>query len=214
MLKASISLWSADMANLEAEIRRAEPYADMFHIDVADGHYAPTLLFFPDLVSAIRGKTLVPFEVHLITERPEQWIEPFSEAGANSLIVYPDVVADPGSMIDAIKKRGMGLGVSLKIDQPVTLLSPYWKDLDVAVILGTEVGIKGVTTVVEGTYEKIRELARERKRRGLTFEIEADGGIRRETVPLLHGAGADIVVPGSLMFKNDMAEISRWFRSL
>ena len=86
MLKCSTSLWSADMANLAAEIRRVEDFSERFHLDVADGHYAPTMLFFPDLVSALRPHTKLPFEMHLMTTEPLEWIEPFAAAGADIII--------------------------------------------------------------------------------------------------------------------------------
>ena len=86
MLKCSTSLWSADLANLAAEIKRVEPYTERFHLDVADGHYVPSMLFFPDLVKALRKHTSKPFEVHLMTTDPSAWIEPFVEAGADGVI--------------------------------------------------------------------------------------------------------------------------------
>ena len=214
VLKAFVSLWSADLVNLESEIRRAEPYADAFHIDVADGHYAPALLFFPDLVAAIRGKTSVPLEIHLITEKPENWVAPFADAGADAIVFYPDATGDPNHVIDLIEARELSVGMSLAIEHPPAVLAPYLDRLDLAAVIGTGVSVKGIKTVAEGTYEKIRSLAELRARHGLKFEIEADGAIRKSTVPLLRRAGADIVVPGSLMFKNDMGKISRWLRSL
>ncbi|MCA9423850.1 MAG: ribulose-phosphate 3-epimerase [Candidatus Omnitrophica bacterium] len=214
MLKASLSLWSADLSNLESEIKKSEPYADYYHLDVADGRYAETLLFFPDLVKAIRPHTQVPFEIHLICEEPGKWIEPFHEAGADRIIFYPGTPADPVRIVREIQTREMGVGVSLALGQGIEELDPYWDDLEMVVVLGTDVGVKGVVTVAEGTYEKIGALVEERERRGLDFEIEADGAIRKETVPLLANAGADVVVPGSLMFKNDMREIKEWMRGL
>src|SRR2546427_6306393 len=95
MLKCSTSLWSADLSNLGAEVKRVEPYSERFHLDVADGHYVPTLLFFPDLVKALRGKTVVPFEVHLMTDDPLAWVGPFAEAGADIILFCLDSARDP-----------------------------------------------------------------------------------------------------------------------
>src|SRR5438270_10716562 len=106
MLRCSTSLWSADLANLAAEIRRVEPYSERFHLDVADGHYVPTLLFFPDLVKALRPHTRVPFEAHLMTTAPENWIEPFIEAGADGIIFCLDSAKEPGCLLKEIKARG------------------------------------------------------------------------------------------------------------
>ena len=95
MLKCSTSLWSADLANLAAEIGRVGPFSERFHLDVADGHYVPTMLFFPDLVRALRKHTAVPFEVHLMTVDPLAWVEPFVDAGADAVIFCLDSAPDP-----------------------------------------------------------------------------------------------------------------------
>lgn len=215
MLKAAISLWSADLLNLESEIRRAEPYADAFHIDVADGRYAPKLLvFFPDLVKAIRAQTNVALEIHLIVQNAGYWTEPFAEAGADTIVFYPDSTPNPVALVRKIKHHGLRAGVSLSLKHPVSLIEPYLRELDLVVVLGTDAGSKGIRIPSELTYDKIQKLVHLRDKKNLGFEIEADGAIRRETIPALRHAGADIVVPGSLMFKNDMKEIHRWLRRL
>ncbi|HET8840241.1 MAG TPA: ribulose-phosphate 3-epimerase, partial [Ktedonobacteraceae bacterium] len=172
MLKCATSLWSADLSNLAADIKRVEPYSDRFHIDVADGQYVPTLLFFPDLVRALRPHTILPFEVHLITVNPLQWVETFVEAGADSLIFYLDATPDPGEVLRAIKRTGKKAGISLRVEDPVDLLDPYWEALDVVTLLGTYMGVKG-TSMHEGTPEKVRQARIQVSRRGLQTEIEA-----------------------------------------
>src|SRR5947209_7187282 len=112
MLKCSTSLWSADLANLGPELRRVEPYSERFHLDVADGHYVRTLLFFPDLVRALRKLTRVPFEVHLMTTDPLGWVDEFIDAGADGLIFCLDSARDPGAVIRASTARGKLAGVS------------------------------------------------------------------------------------------------------
>src|SRR6266849_5728256 len=130
MLKCSTSLWSADLANLAAEMKRVEPYSERFHLDVADGHYTPTMLFFPDLVKALRPHTKLPFEVHLMTTDPLAWIEPFVEAGADGIIFCFDSVGDPEEVLRIIKLNGKFAGVSLLIQEPIELLEPYCDHLD------------------------------------------------------------------------------------
>lgn len=213
MLKCATSLWSADLSNLAAEIKRIEPYSDRFHIDVADGQYVPTLLFFPDLVHAMRQHTALAFEVHLITVNPLHWIDPFVEAGADSLIFYLDAAAHPEEVIRAIKAHGKKVGISLRVEDPVDLLDPYWEELDIVTILGTYMGVKG-TSMHASTPDKIRQARLKVMQQGIKTEIEADGGIRRNTVPLLIEAGADVIVPGSLLFQEDPAEIQEWLASL
>lgn len=213
MLKCSTSLWSADLANLAAEMRRVDPYSERWHIDVADGHYVKNLLFFPDQVKALRPHSRLPFEVHLMTTDPMGWIEPFVEAGADGIIFCLDSAADPGAMLEAIRRRDKYTGVSLLITEPLTLLEPYWNELDIVTIVGTAMGIKGAG-MDASVPPKIRHLREIITRKKLKIEIEADGGIRRETVPLLHAAGADFIVPGSLMFKEDPATMRQWLASL
>src|SRR5579859_637140 len=145
MLKCSTSLWSADLANLAAEIHRVELYSDRFHLDVADGHYVPNLLFFPDLVKALRPHTRVPFEVHLMVADPLAWIEPFVEAGADGVIFCLDSVHDPAPVLKAIKATGKLAGISLGISEPLELLAPVWDQLDIVTVIGTAMGIKGAS---------------------------------------------------------------------
>lgn len=213
MLKCSTSLWSADLGNLAAEMRRVEPFSERWHLDVADGHYTKNLLFFPDLVTQLRRHSAKPFEIHLMVTDPLGWIDPFVEAGADIILFCFDAVKNPGEVIKAIKARGKKAGVSLLITEPIDVLEPYWNDLDVLCIVGTAMGIKGAS-MDSGIPAKIRQARELISKRGLTTEIEADGGIRRETVPLLKAAGANFIVPGSLMFKEDPPQMRQWLASL
>ena len=213
MLKCSTSLWSADLGNLAAEIRRVEPFSERFHLDVADGHYTPNLLFFPDLVKTLRPHTHKPFEVHLMTTDPLAWIEPFAEAGADVILFCFDAVPDPGAVLKAIRESGKQAGVSLLISEDLDLLEPHWNQLDLLTIVGTAMGIKGAS-MDAGVPDKIRRARRLIDARGLSTLIQADGGIRRETVPLLAAAGADYIVPGSLMFKEDPPAMRQWLATL
>src|SRR3989441_1891507 len=143
MVKCSTSLWSADLANLAAEIKRVEPYSERFHLDVADGHYVKNLLFFPDMVKALRKHTLVPFEVHLMVTDPLGWIEPFVEAGADIILFCFDAAKNPREVLSAIRSCGKRAGVSLLLTESLDLLEPHWSNLDVVTIVGTAMGIKG-----------------------------------------------------------------------
>src|SRR5262245_21169968 len=184
MLRCSTSLWSADLTDLAAEVRRVEPYSERFHLDVADGHYVPTLLFFPDLVKALRKHTKVPFEVHLMTTDPAAWVDPFAEAGADGVIFCFDSAKDPGGLIEELKRRGLMVGVSLLIAEHLDVLEPYWTRLDVVTTVGTAMGIKGAS-MDASVPEKIKRAREVIASRGLATEIEVDGGIRRNTVPLM-----------------------------
>jgi ribulose-phosphate 3-epimerase len=213
MLKCSASLWSADLANLAAEIKRVEPYAERFHLDVADGHYVPSLLFFPDLVKALRKHTGKPFEVHLMTTDPAAWVEPFVEAGADGVIFCFDSLPNPGAAIKLVKDLGKFVAISLLVTEPVACLRPYWHTIDQVTIVGTPMGTKG-TSMDASIFDKIREARATVDKLGVPVEIQVDGGIRRETVPQIHKAGADWIVPGSLMFGEDPTAMRHWLAGL
>ena len=213
MLKCSTSLWSADLANLAAAIKRVEPHSERFHLDVADGHYSPTLLFFPDLVAALRPHTGLPFEIHLMTTDPAAWIDPFADAGADAIIICFDSTDDPGAVLAAIKARGLQTGVSLLLEEEIDLLDPHWEQLDILTLLQTPAGIKGAD-MDERAPGRIRRARAEIEQRGLATVVEADGGIRRQTVPQIAAAGADFIVPGSLMFGEDPLAMRRWLAGL
>jgi ribulose-phosphate 3-epimerase len=213
MLKCSTSLWSADLSNLSSEIRRVAPFSEKFHLDVADGHYVKNLLFFPDLVKALRAHTRIPFEVHLMVTEPLEWVDPFIEAGADGIIFCLDSARDPGAVLRAIKDAGKEAGISLLINEPLKLLEPFWQQMDIVTIVGTSMGIKGAS-MDPSIPEKVRLARQIISQRKLNVEIELDGGIRRETVPLIKAAGADWIVPGSLMFKEDPDAMRQWLKSL
>lgn len=211
-MKCSTSLWSADLADLAAEIKRVEPYSERFHLDVADGRFIDKFLFFPDLVKAMRPHTDLPFEIHLITEEPEKWVEPFVDAGGDVFIFYLNSGGDE-DVIDRIQTHGKQVGISLRVADSLDLLEPYWEQISIVTIMGTDSGNKGVgmDPSVPARIARCRQMVDER---GLNVEIEADAGIRRHTVPLLKAAGADYIVPGSLMFGEDPAQMRQWLDAL
>jgi ribulose-phosphate 3-epimerase len=213
MLKCSTSLWSADLADLAREIHRVEPYSERFHLDVADGHYVPNLLFFPDLVRACRRHTAKPMEVHLMTTDPLTWVEPFAEAGADGFILCFDSLHDPTGAIAEVRRLGKFVGISLSILEAIDVLDPYWNLIDQVTILGTLMGIKG-STMDPGIPDKIRSAAVAIRDHRAQVDIQVDGGIRRQTVPLIQQAGAHWIVPGSLMFVEDPEEMRRWLAGL
>ena len=213
MLKCSTSLWSADLANLQTEIQRVTPFSERFHLDVADGHYSPTMLFFPDLVEAMRPHTELPFEVHLMCTDPLAWVEPFVKAGVDAFIFCYDSLSDIHRAIDTVKKQDKLVGVSLTLDEEITLLDDFWPALDLVTIIGTPVGTKG-TSMDRSTPDKLRLARQHIERANAKTEVQSDGGIRRNTVPLIHEAGADWIVPGSLMFKEDPQKMRTWLESL
>jgi ribulose-phosphate 3-epimerase len=214
-LLADVSLWSADLANLAAAIRRVEGLADSFHLDVSDGHFTPSLLFFPDLVRALRPHTNVPFHVHLMVERPTQLIADFVAAGADTISVHLESgEGEASAAIEAIRCAGRSAGLALRLATPVAAVQPYLSRIECLLLLGTEPGVKGQEPAPEACA-RLAEARRMLDGENDRVLLVADGGIRRHTVPLLRRAGADAVVPGSLVFQSEnLEETFRWLRAV
>ena len=214
-LLADVSLWSADLANLAAGIERVEPFADSFHLDVCDAHFAPSLLFFPDLVRALRPLTKRPFHIHLMVEHPTTLIEDFVASGADVITVHAEVgKSEAAAAIQAILRAGRSVGLALRLDTPVVASEPYLDRIDTLLLLGTVLGVKGQDLAPEASdrLTSATSMLGERRSR---IRLIADGGIRSQTVPLLRRAGADVIVPGSLVFQSqNLVETFSWLRAL
>lgn len=216
-LLADVSLWSADLVNLQRDIERMEKYADSFHIDVADSRFVPSLLFFPDLVAAIRPLTSLPLHVHLVVERPSELLADFAEAGGDLFTVHVETgEAEVRRAFDSARGRGKEVGLALRLDTPVEAAQQYLSEIDAVLLLNTRAGVKGQGLAPEACQriEQMAELLTKGGRRG-KVKIVADGAIRDNTVPLLRSSGADVIVPGSLAFgSNDLAVTFARLRSL
>ncbi|SPF53719.1 Ribulose-phosphate 3-epimerase [Candidatus Sulfopaludibacter sp. SbA4] len=212
-LLADISLWSADLANLAAEIERVDPFADSFHLDVCDAHFAPSLLFFPDLVRALRPLTRRPLHVHLMVERPTALIADFIASGADAITVHAETgESEVEAAIQAIRRAGRSAGLALRLDTPVAAAQTYLDRIDALLLLGTELGVKGQDAAPEACARLAEAASMVGERRVLLI---ADGGIRSHTVPGLRQAGADVIVPGSLVFQSqNLVETFAWLRRL
>ncbi len=210
-LLVDVSLWSADLASLGAEIERTSPVADLFHFDVGDRLFVPDLLFFPDLLAALRPWTTVPFHAHLMVHQPTALAATFAAAGADLVSVHVETGDEVRPALATIRQHGKAAGLALTLDTPVTAARPYLDVVNVVVLVGTPIGTRG-TGLAPTALDRLQTL------RGLLHEsghehvkILADGGIREATVGPLAQAGADGVVAGSLLFGNDdLAATTRW----
>lgn len=210
-LLLDVSLWSADLANLEGEIHRLEPFSDSFHFDAADGHFAPVLLFFPDLLARLRALTRAEFHVHLMATRPMDLLGAFLEAGADRITLPFEVGKRAHAALEFVKQRGKKTGVSIALDTPVEAIRDWLPLLDTVVVMGTRVGVKGLG-IDPRVFDRLTAMKR---LAGNRVCVTADGGIREETVPLLRAAGADAIVPGSLVCQAaDLAATAKWLKSL
>ena len=148
-----------------------------------------------------------------MTTDPLVWVEPFVKAGADGIIFCYDSLSDVAEAIQEVKRHGKWVGISLTLEEPPELLNPDWNDLQIVTIIGTSIGVKGAS-LDESVPDKIRRTCALITEAGASTEVQADGGIRRNTVPDLVAAGAQWIVPGSLMFKEDPAEMSNWLATL
>jgi ribulose-phosphate 3-epimerase len=189
-MKADLSLWSADLGDLRSAVRGLEP--DAFHFDVSDNHFVPGLLFFPEIVKQLRPETKALFHVHLMTERPDTLIEVFADAGADWITVHEET-AGAWEALEQVRRRGLRAGLALRLETPVEAARAFAGRIDSLLLLGTPAGVKGCGLDPQAC-------PRLREARALGVELVADGGIRAVTVPLLREAGANWVVPGSLVF--------------
>lgn len=212
-LAVSASLWSADLGNLAASVRAVEPHCDSFHFDIMDGHYVPNLLFGPDQVAALRGLTSKPFQLHLMVSAPERLVPLFLDTG-DVFILHRETCRDWRTLASDLRARGKQVGVALRVGERWDDLLDDLALLDLIVLMGTAIGIKGAG-IAASVYPTAAALkARLAEAGGNAPRLQADGGIRRHTVPLLRSAGVDAVTAGSLLFEADHADIRQWLRTL
>ncbi len=215
-LLAEYSMWSADLIRLADDLTRIAPHADVLHVDVADGHFAPAMLFFPDLVARIRSQTALPIHVHLMVADdvllPQ--IDQFAEAGADLISIHAENAAVADAALSRIADLGVKAGMVLRVETPVERAAPWLERLDMLTLLGTAIGVKGQGLDPTAT-DRLQTASRLIAASGRRIVLAADGGIRDTTVPLLYAAGAETVVMGSLAFgAPDLAGRMRWLHGL
>lgn len=200
MIKIAPSILSADFAYLAEEIQKVERAgADWLHIDVMDGHFVPNLTFGPPIVSSIRKVSKLPFDVHLMVNNPETLIDPFAKAGADIITVHAETAPHLHRLIYAIKEQGIKAGVSLNPATPLSAVEEVLSDVDMILIMSVNPGFGG-QKFIYSAIEKIKKLKALAAERGLAFDIEVDGGINKDTAPLVTAAGANILVAGSAIY--------------
>ena len=215
---AELSLWSADLAHLGKEIERMDPFADLYHIDVADGHFAPQFLFFPDQVARLRQLTMKPFHVHLMVDSSIllHQIDQFIEAGANFITIWYENGDIVPAALDHIRNANVTAGMSLELETPPEAIIPYFDRVDLVTMMGTRVGVKG-QDLSEQACTRMSSMRRLIEEHGYSGRIKlaADGGNRSHTVPNLRAAGADTVVLGSLAYgSQNLKQTFDWLWSL
>ncbi|MBQ8828075.1 MAG: ribulose-phosphate 3-epimerase [Clostridia bacterium] len=202
MNKVAPSILSADFSNLRQEIEKVENAgADLVHIDVMDGHFVPNLTFGAPVVKSIRKVTKLPFDVHLMIENPDEYVQDFYEAGADIITVHVEACRHLHRTVNSIKALGIKAGVAVNPATPVCMIEPILGDVDMVLIMSVNPGFGG-QSYIHSITEKIKQVRDLLDKKGLnSVDIEVDGGIDAITAKEVSSAGANILVAGSAVYK-------------
>jgi len=208
-IQISPSILSADFSQLGNEIKRLEEGgADMIHVDVMDGHFVPNLTMGPPIIKSLRQYTNLPFDVHLMISPVHKYIKDYADAGADIITIHPEATEDLKSSIEHIKNLNKKVGVSLNPETKINLITDLLKEIDLVLIMSVNPGFGGQKFMPE-VLEKIKELKKIRDQKNLNFDIEIDGGINFDNNKLAIEAGANILVSGTAVFKNNNGDIKK-----
>lgn len=196
------SLLSADFGALGEAIAQAEAGgADAFHLDVMDGHFVPNITFGPPLIRSMRPITRLKLEAHLMVRPPEDFIEPAALAGADTIIVHQEATPHLHRAIQHIHSFGKKAGVAINPATPACVLSEIIQDIDLALVMTVNPGFGG-QEFIPATLRKIRQVRTMIQEKGLSCQVEVDGGINLETAPQVVREGANVLVAGTCVFES------------
>ena len=198
-LQLAPSILNADFTNLGEALRAVEPYSDIIHLDVMDGHFVPNITFGPVLVEAVKRTTRVPIECHLMIYNPPEWVEVFAEAGADRIAFHLRSCRDVESVVRSIRGVGCSPGLAVSPEVPLTELTPFLATVDFVIIMCVYPGFGGQKLMPE-MLERVGEVKRRASDYDVDIEVEVDGGVKVHNLARILAAGTDTVVVGSSIF--------------
>ena len=209
-MKIAPSMLACDYVKMGEELRRvSEGGSDYIHLHVMDGCFVPNISFGPGVIKALRPISKVPFDVHLMIDRPHRYLREFADAGADMITFHIEAEDKVEETIAAIAALGIRPGLSVKPATPIEKVFPYLDKLFLVLVMTVEPGFGG-QTFMEDMLPKVRAVKEEAARRGLEIQVQVDGGINETTAPLCAAAGADICVAGTSVFRApDAAQMIR-----
>ncbi len=208
-IKISPSILSADFSQLGQEIKNLENNgADMIHVDVMDGHFVPNLTIGPPVIKALRKCTNIPFDVHLMIKPVHKYIKDYAESGADIITVHPEATNSLQESIDEIKKYKKKVGLSLNPDTKIEVIEKYLNQIDLVLIMSVYPGFGGQKFIKE-VLKKIEKISEIKNKNGFKFDIEVDGGINFSNFKEVLEAGANILVSGTTIFKENNGDIKK-----
>ncbi len=213
MFKIAPSILSADFSCLGEEVKAVERAgADWIHIDVMDGHFVPNLTVGPLVVASLRKITHLCFDVHLMIEHPDRFIEAFAKAGADIITVHTEACVHLHRTVQMVKSLGKKVGVALNPATPLCFLEPILSDIDLVLVMSVNPGFGG-QSFIESALPRIRQVREIIAESQLSIDLEVDGGVNERTISSVIEAGANVLVAGSAIFgQNDYAKVIKRFR--